>query len=702
MSNETETAPTPQTDEELSWSQLDGSNGRPADDGVAEQYRSVQQAQLSHEHSIEELRAEVRDYGEQLASLSSSGNSNSGMPMEAVKLRLDALESKIGESAPDPLLNEIVHRLAALESSAGPRAKDPRVKEIAAEVEKLRKRAANPAPPDPRTDDLVLRIASLESGIKRSQDSSGEAKRLLERVEALESESKHAHEQRFEELAGQIQQIRESLDQQAGELPAPEVLSRLSGVESALEGCVTGSSFEQLSAKVQGLEESPESEDSEARTRLEALESSAATQEALESLSHKLEALERKPESEPGWARAEEVSAQFADLKEQLDGQADQASVSRLEERLGEIESASSKNDWMPAEEAQAQLAELKEQLASQPDQSSVSVLETRLAQIEAANSGSDWMLAEEARAQFAELKEQLASQPDQSPVSELETRLAQLEAANSGSDWLPAEEVRNSLADLEAKIDSASQDASHPKAWGDIEARLDVLESSGAEGSSAEHPRLLELSDRVHGLEERLESASVSSGDPEVSARLTDLGQQVTALLNSQSSGEPSIDPRAVAELQERLAELERRPSSEASSHDDSELQERLNQLESAQTSVVEPKLQGLTDRLKELEASTPSDGDDDTWGQLARNTLAEVGELRQELEDLRQSDSDSAGGSFDEGSLVQLGKGISESMNKAETRSLRAQMYFVYFTLGMLWMVVLYFVMQLRGGAG
>ena len=650
MSNETETALTPQTDEEASWAQLDGSNGRPDQADAAAHYRSVQEAQLSHEHSIENLREEVRDYGEQLASLSSSGSAGAGISMEAVKLRLDALERKIGESAPDPLLNEIVHRLAALESSAGPRSKDPRVREIAAEVEKLRKRAANPAPPDPRTDDLVLRIASLESGVKRSQDSSGEAKRLLERVEALEYEVAQAYEKRFEGLAGQIQDLRERLEQQASELPAPEVLSRLSGVESALEGCVTGSSFEQLSSKVQGLEELPESEDGEARARLESLESSVATQDALEALSSKLEALERKPESEPDWARREEVREQFSELKQQLSGQADQAWVAKLEERLAEVESANSSGDWMPAEEA---------------------------------------------RAQFAELKEKLASQSDQTSVLELEARLTQLETASSGADWLPAEDVRKSLVDLEARIDSASQETSQDTAWGELEARLDVLESAGAEGSSAAHPRLLELSDRLHDLEERLESASASSGDPEVRARPADLGQQVAALLGNQPGGEPSID---LVELQERLAELESRHGPEEPSSLDTEVFERLNQLESSQASIFEPGLQELTERLTELEKSKPEEGDDATWSQWARNTLVEVGELRQEVEDLRQSGA--AGGSLDEGSLVQLGKGISESMNKAETRSLRAQMYFVYFTLGMLWMVVLYFVMQLRGG--
>jgi len=104
----------------------------------------------------------------------SSGGSKDHVPVEAIKLRLDVLERKIGECAPDPLLNEIVHRFTALENSAGDRGgggKDPRVKELAAEVEKLRMQATSLSAPDPRTDDLVLRIASLESGLKWSQDS---------------------------------------------------------------------------------------------------------------------------------------------------------------------------------------------------------------------------------------------------------------------------------------------------------------------------------------------------------------------------------------------------------------------------------------------------------------------------------------------------------------------------------------------------
>ena len=801
MSNETETAVTPKTDEDSSWSTLDGSNGRPPEGEAAEQYRSVQEAQLSHERSIEELREEVRKYREQLASLSSR-SPGPAIPIDAVKLRLDALEQKIGESASDPLLNEIVHRLAALESGAGPRSNDPRVREIAVEVEKLQKRSANPAPPDPRTDDLVLRIASLESGLKRSQDSSSEARLLFTRVEKLETEAQDAQQQRFAQLGQQVQEVRERLEQHTGELPAPEVLSRLSGVEAALEGCVTGSSFEQLSSKVQGLEESPELEDAEARARLESLESSAATQEALEALSSKLDALENKPESATEWARADEVAEQVSHLKvevsefrEQLSGHANLASVAKLEERLGELESANSDSAWMPAEEArtqftelqsrianqsgqdslseleirltqletfsanpelgghadlaavtkleerlvelegeyalsawmpaeeaQTQFTELRERLASQTDQDSLSELdaritqletaganaesgshadeaslarlEERLSKVEGANSTSEWMPAEEARAQLNELKERLAGQSDQGSLSELEDRLAQIEASGLSSDGISAEEVRRTVADLESKIEKGSLETSQEKPWSELQSRLDLLETSGAEGLDGEHPRLLQLSDRLHDLEQRLEAVSIGDGDPEVGTRLADLGNHVSTLLANQSDGGGGIDPGAFTELQERFAQFESRPANST----DGVLRERLAQIESVHESIFEPGLQELTERLRTLEESKTEAGNDETWSQWARNTLAEVGELRQEVENLRQSGA--AGGSLDEGSLVQLGKGISESMNKAETRSLRAQMYFVYFTLGMLWMVVLYFVIQLRGG--
>jgi hypothetical protein len=113
------------------------------------------------------------------------------------------------------------------------------------------------------------------------------------------------------------------------------------------------------------------------------------------------------------------------------------------------------------------------------------------------------------------------------------------------------------------------------------------------------------------------------------------------------------------------------------------------------------------LQHRMQQVEAPSPA-GDDvkslihkesERWTQWARNTLGEVGELRQKVEKVvaERGVATSQGGdpSLSE-AMKALGDTITESLGKSVTndvRALRSQMYFVFFTIGMLYALGAFF---------
>lgn len=83
--------------------------------------------------------------------------------------------------------------------------------------------------------------------------------------------------------------------------------------------------------------------------------------------------------------------------------------------------------------------------------------------------------------------------------------------------------------------------------------------------------------------------------------------------------------------------------------------------------------------------------------WSQLTRKTLSDVGELRQQVAALENREASEGSGEAGEAAtpnLEAIGKAISSSLNGAEVKALRSQMYFIYFTIGMLWALGLYFL--------
>jgi hypothetical protein len=169
----------------------------------------MQEAQLLHEETINQLREEVRGQRERIAELARANTPQKNAQLEVVMLRLSELERKIGEGAPDPLLNEIVHRLAALENTGPLRGmKDPRVDDIQTQMESLRQRVAEPAA-DSRTDDVVLRIASLEGAFRRAAQS------VQARIEALGHELHARQSQEIAELRSAFAAVAQSTSEAA-------------------------------------------------------------------------------------------------------------------------------------------------------------------------------------------------------------------------------------------------------------------------------------------------------------------------------------------------------------------------------------------------------------------------------------------------------------------------------------------------------
>jgi hypothetical protein len=102
--------------------------------------------------------------------------------------------------------------------------------------------------------------------------------------------------------------------------------------------------------------------------------------------------------------------------------------------------------------------------------------------------------------------------------------------------------------------------------------------------------------------------------------------------------------------------------------------------------------------------------------WTQWARNTLGEIGELRQKVEKLSQgatsansSPHANDGAADGDGRLGEamkaLGNTIADSLTKSVTndvKALRSQMYFVFFTIGMLYALGAFFTYMAMSQGG
>ncbi len=646
---------------------------------VASQYRAIQEAQRLHEETIKQLREEVQYQKERLSELSESAGSGRTPQLDAVFLRLSELERKIGQDAPDPLLNEIVHRLAALENTPNHKqsGKDSRVDDLAEQVDKLRRRASEPTA-DSRVDDVVLRIASLESANKRGNyalEIEGLGNRLQEARTELE-ESRRADlsvfQQELQTLTDRVRELADSDDQQA----------RMEAVERRLEE-FNQASIEargELETKLEGVAEripapvDPEREQARwqaLESRLDALEDkpAPASPEALAELDRSVVALREQLDDLralsaqiPAPQRLLDLDARLDELTEKLRNPEPDPETAALRERVLAVEDRTA-----DTQEFASRLSVL-EQAAAEP----ATVPDAWVEKVERLAARLDGL---EDLAERVAKVEQAGEETSQEGLLDLTSRMRSLEitAEDLGDVNSLVAGLRNEIAELrqggsvgelrtelEALREQSAKDESEEMRAriNELEMRLTDIESvSRIEGAS---PRLDALEEKLRGLDDLsevrrrltvLEMGSREEGSPrsdEFIARLEALEARPAATATSESA-RAEMDERLAA-IQARLAELEVRPpvvSGDGDAADESwraafgTLEERLGLVETSGRSDAD--VETLTARIAELEgrlAQTSDSAVDD-------DARARLESLAEELELLKQTaaSSDSTG---------------------------------------------------------
>ncbi len=748
--------------------------GHSAGSDVASQYRAIQEAQMLHEQTIKQLREEVLYQKERIAEISETAVPAGRAPqLDAVFLRLSELERKIGQDAPDPLLNEIVHRLAALENSPNHKqpGKDSRVDDLVEQVDKLRRRVAEPAG-DSRVDDVVLRIASLESANKRGN---------------------YAAE--IEGLGRRLQQLRTELDEsRRADLESfRQELSKLSeSVRSLAESDAAGERFEAMERRLEAVSEASVEARMELENKLESAlarlpepadaELEAARWQALES---RLEALEQRPE--PATAEAlTELNDSLGAAREQLDalreGVAEAASAQRVLDVEARLEEVSARllnpepdeetvalrermvaiEDRLSGEEGLGARLSAIEELASRPPAAPEAWAEKverlgerldgfedlieRVANLEEqdAEQSQAGLLELTARLRSLELKaedlddigvrlgdlrEEIAEFRDGGPVGELRT---EFEALREQSAKDESEGMRLRIEGVGARLDALEDKLRGLDDLGEVRRRLTVLEMSSREADGGPSEDLIARMEALEArpatvaepdsdVDERLEALNARVAEVEsdralpdgserlemFSARIDALGVELDQLRGGEAGG--GSDPR-VAALADRLEWLEKNVS-EGPDADLDPLRMRLAALEQGAGGVggggdeaVRARMQEILSRLDALEASGPGGNGElqkerERWSQWARSTLEEIGELRRQVEDFHERPEAGGGPSGLDAEMVEaLGLSISSGLSKGEVRSLRQQMYFIYFAVGtLLALAVLFLFMML-----
>ena len=550
-----------------------GTNG--GFDSVATQYRAMQEAQLLHEETINQLREEVRGQREKLAELARTSPSAKTGQVDIVMMRLTELERKIGEGAPDPLINEIVHRLAALENDGPMRgAKDPRVDEVYKQLDSLRQKVDGAKTDDSRTDDVVLRIASLEAAFRRAAQSR-DPEEVQARIDSLAEELNDRQEAELAELRNSLAEAAraasEAAEQSAGDSVSASALEalteRLSTVEQQLGGLASQEQLtafgEQLAQLDRKLAEQPADEPNtaldEITNRVEAVEQKLAEQPAAESgtaaldeIANRVEAVEQKlterPEDEPNTAVLEEIANRVDAIERKLESSSDDGTsdqLKALETKLAGLESS-------------PEVATLQQRVESLTSQIAESDTPHRLLEL----SG-----------RLRSLENRLEEQPDKSEeTDQLSRRLAnfELELQSIKADARPPAEAASAPSNLVERLD-------------ELENRISEVESSSRLEDA--HTRLKTIEDQWAAL-----------GDP------TDIGRRLTVL----EMDDKAVDPR-VAELAQRVAAFEEKPLESASDSRLEQLNETVTELRTQLETVSRDSASALAElpaRLARLEA--------------------------------------------------------------------------------------------------
>ncbi|MBI1356452.1 MAG: hypothetical protein GC160_19085 [Acidobacteria bacterium] len=599
-------------------------------DGVGKQYRAIQDAQLLHEETLKQLREEIRTQKIRLSELSDSAAYPGRTPqLDAVFLRLSELERKMGEGAPDPLLNEIVHRLAALENSGrqkngGP---DRRVDELVAQVEKLRKRASEPSD-DARVDDVVLRIASVESAYRRANPA-GEIENLSARLESLRSELEEARRTDLERFQGELRELSSkvgALQAEAREAREDTALQdRLDEISDRLNAAPWTADAEAVRQDLDGLRQDSQALREDFDAVRQTMDAAPWTSE--------LEGLRERMNAAP-W------NVRIDDLHDRLEAAPWTVGLDALAERLDGADSARAEAQ----EELRTRLDETLEQLPG-AEQKEIEAqrweaLEGRLTLLEQQPAAAPEEALTELRSSLESLREKVEEAPSAERLAALEERLEKV--AETAGRAEPDEEtiaLRERLFELEEKVTGEQGAVS----------RLSALEEEIARAGEAEDP----WTDRLDALQARLDDFESLTGrvtqleaDAVDGASPAGLMELTSRLRTLESEGAGLAEVRAQVEA--LRAELAARPENPPVADLRDELESLRAQAEREDAGPLRTRLADLEARLTDIESLSRIEG----WGSRLDSVeeklrgLDDVAELRRRLTVLEMSPQDTLAG--------------------------------------------------------
>lgn len=562
------------------------SSGSDGDSRIAAQYKALQEAQFLHEETLRQLRGEIQAQKQRIADMAlEKGAAPPTVGLDAILLRLSELERKIGEDPSDPLINEIAHRLAALESSSG-RGSDGRVERLSEQIEELRRRVSAPNT-DPRTDEMALRIASVEGTLRRTQEAF-DADTLTGQIQELQAAARDASAKVAEELADLSRQLTAQIQSQ----------SEWSG------------KFDQLESRFAQVTEKSE----------------------VEELTARLTQLEQSETADQSAAQLEDLAQRVGKLSAKLDSAADSSAITELREKLADLESQISAAAPGPLTDAlSVRIDHLQEAMEAQSSSDAVVALQQRLAALEAKSEQSPdaAQAIAELRERCDALSERLAAMPEgdihSGRIAAIESKLDEL-PTTSESDLA---ELREKLSDLE-KSGLGVNDSR----MAEFTARLRALElQAGQSNPSADDARIDRLSSRLDQLE-------LTGGSSGLTNQINEVRERVAGLSNQLREGLAGPDPKAIAQVDERLAQLEssttaalqrietvesREPAPTNDQADAiAELRQRIDQLVNSGASSAADILHELGMRVQTLERN----GDSGSGG--AATALAEALEER------------------------------------------------------------------------
>ncbi len=702
------------------------------------------------DESADRLEERIDALGEEFRSRQSSESDGLREQIEALGRRLEEESRNVARDA----VEEVSGRVRAVEEAAGPQA-DPRIDEALGRIERIEAEAAEESTREriaaleerPDAGDVEARVGGVEDKLRELVDTEIPAS-LGAQLRALEQQlAELSGDEDRERVETRIEAIESRLETPAEDGRLQAVEERLSGAEAA--GLERNAELEQLSAasgRLEAIEKKLELWDavSERLAEVESQLGRAVDPGRLDGMDRRIDELERHD------GPVLELNAQLQSVETRIDGltrvggelelmaeridrvEDQEQAVSALEGRVREMRdalaAADSGGDDPRVDELLAQIAQLEARISGvesagrlEDDGSRFDTIEEklrtlddfgdlgrrltalelspraggerldemgqRLQLLETTQFGGAGADAAALGATVTELSARVegltaGTAPD---LTELEERVESLERRPEDGSGESGEspELQQRLTALEEERAAVGVDAAATRELFD---RVETLERGGGEGGgAAPDARVSEVLGRVANLEQSLDEAIGSAGAPAEDPRVNELAGRLIALEQGSSDGDPAAAGELAA-LRGRLEALEVAPAgSEALG---AELNARFEDLERRLAASSGGDGGGDVQALVEKES--------DRWSQWARNTLVEVGELRQQIETLSEQSASAGGGQgeISAKSLESVGAAISAGLNKAEVKALRSQMYFVYFTIGMLWALGLYFL--------